>query len=789
MNRWPGLVLILGLAVPGHLLAQAGDGFVKGLVLNADGKPNEHATIRLKDSRFGTASGSDGGFELKASAGSYTLVVSKVAHKTETIPVTVEEGKTTTLPVVVLTSDETLSEVLVIGKTETQAVREQSYAITAIDAKALYNANADMNQVLNRTAGIRVREEGGLGSSFNFSLNGFSGRQVKFFLDGIPMDNFGSSLSLNNLPINLAERIEVYKGVVPVWLGTDALGGAVNIVTNQTTRNFLDASYSYGSFNTHRTAFSAGYTSPRTGFRVQANLFHNYSDNNYRVTAPVLELASGQNLGERRVRRFHDTYQSAMVQLELGVVDKKFADRLLVGLIASGSEKDVQTGATIDNVYGKLFRTNRVFMPTLKYRKANLFTKGLDVNLYASYNAGREEIIDTVGRKYNWLGEYVVRSNAGGELNRSFFTFRDRVTLANANVSYTVSERQSLALNYVFTDFHRKGNDPLDPANELRNYPQQVAKNVLGLAWKFDYSERWTTTVFAKLYRMEAESYSIKDLFTENERIAKDRSAFVKPGFGLASTYFVLPTLQLKTSYERTYRLPEGSELFGDGLFIDPNVGLLPERSDNVNLGANYVLRKGADHRITAEANLIYRRANDYIRPQISGIKVQSVNLRDALTTGIDGDVHYYYKNRFSVGANVTYQNLINNTQYERGDSYVSYIYKDRLPNIPYFFGNADAGLAFRNVGAADATLAVNWNVNFVEAYYLKWPSLGSRDSKMVIPRQLSQNLSVSYGLKNGKYNLSAECRNLTDAELFDNYRLPKPGRAFYLKFRYFVSK
>ncbi|WP_350340028.1 hypothetical protein [Paraflavitalea speifideaquila] len=38
------------------------------------------------------------------------------------------------------------------------------------------------------------------------------------------MDNFGSSFQINNIPINFAERVEVYKGVVPVWLGSDALG-------------------------------------------------------------------------------------------------------------------------------------------------------------------------------------------------------------------------------------------------------------------------------------------------------------------------------------------------------------------------------------------------------------------------------------------------------------------------------------------------------------------------------------------------------------------------------------
>ena len=64
----------------------------------------------------------------------------------------------------------------------------------------------------------------------------------------------GSAMALNNIPVNLADRLEVYKGVVPVQLGADAMGGAVNVVTNQKANNYLDLSHSYGSFNTNRSA-------------------------------------------------------------------------------------------------------------------------------------------------------------------------------------------------------------------------------------------------------------------------------------------------------------------------------------------------------------------------------------------------------------------------------------------------------------------------------------------------------------------------------------------------------
>ena len=53
----------------------------------------------------------------------------------------------------------------------------------------------------------------------------------------------------------------------------------------------------------------------------------------------------------------------------------------------------------------------------------------------------------------------------------------------------------------------------------------------------------------------------------------------------------------------------------------------------------------------------------------------------------------------------------------------------------------------------------------------------------------VSHNLSLSYTMKNGRYNVSFECRNFTDAQLFDNFSLQKAGRAFYGKFRVFFGK
>ena len=122
-------------------------------------------------------------------------------------------GKVNRIPDIEIdTQAEELEEVQVIGKSEARRQQEQAYAISVLDIKKAYNSAAPLNKLLNNVSSVRIREEGGMGSNYNFSLNGFSGNQVKFFLDGIPMDNFGSSFNLANISANMAERVEVYKG-------------------------------------------------------------------------------------------------------------------------------------------------------------------------------------------------------------------------------------------------------------------------------------------------------------------------------------------------------------------------------------------------------------------------------------------------------------------------------------------------------------------------------------------------------------------------------------------------
>lgn len=725
--------------------------------------------------------------------GKRVIVVSGVGIITTKRNVNVLPGQVTRIPDIEVADAIELDEVVISGKSEVRRKQEQAYAVSVLDLKKSYNTIAPLSKMLGNISSVRIREDGGVGSNYNFSLNGFSGNQVKFFLDGIPMDNFGSSFNLSNISVNMAERIEVYKGILPVSLGADALGGAVNIISRKDA-NYLDVSYSVGSFNTHRVSLNGAYTDMKTGFTLRANTFFNYSDNNYKVYVPIKDLNTGKTMDERSVERFHDDYRSMGVKLETGITDKSYADYLLAGVILSKNDKDVQTGAVMDAVYGGVRAKSESMIPSIRYKKEDLFVDGLSASFYGAYSMVNSFNTDTLARSYNWLGEWV-ESGSKGERAYTDSEIKNKEWLANANISYMINDYQSITLNHVLSSLKRKIYDDVDPDNESNKIPQKLTKNITGLGWQIKY-DRWNANIFGKLYATNSSTYKKVDEYTENERLEKVKDSKTNLGYGAAFTYFILSKLQTKLSYERAYRLPESTEMFGDGLIQQRNPDLKPESSDNANIGLIFE-QPIKEHTIFAEANFIYRNTKDFIQKDLTTASAVTSykNLGKVLTKGIEGGIKYQWKNRLQAGANLTYQNIKDNQKYEEkqnslvgDDIFENVNYKRRLPNIPYFFGHGDIGLRFQDIGMKDSELSLDYSIHYVWKYYLSFPGLGAASSKKVIPEQTSHDASVGYTMQSGKYSIILECTNFTDAKLYDNYRLQKPGRTFNVKFRYFLK-
>ncbi|THU38098.1 TonB-dependent receptor [Niastella caeni] len=785
MNKFV-FFLLLCLCATLPAAAQEHTGAIKGVVLTADRKPAAAVSVQLTARQLTVTTDEHGVFTFnKLEPGAYELVITLIGHEPVTQTVKVSAGKTTQSTISLNVANKQLKDVVITGRSDLRAVKEQAYTVTVIDATRLHNTTKDINQVLNHTTGVKIREEGGLGSNYYFSLNGFTGKQVKFFLDGIPMDNFGSSLSLNNLPINMAERIEVYKGVVPVNLGSDALGGAVNVVTNQKIKQYLDASYSFGSFNTHRASVNARYTTAN-GFVINANGFYNYSDNSYKIDVQIPDPQTGIYGNTVKIKRFHDAYHSSMGQIEAGFINKKFADKLLIGLIRSENRKEVQTGMNMDLVSGMVFNTSESLIPTFKYKKENFYFRGLSLTANANMSFVKSGITDTSSRMYDWYGNYTVKTfgSNSGEISyyKTKFRFNDRNAFASAILTYELNKQHVFSLSQNYTYARRKGEDPIAVDPIPFDIPNTLSKTITGLAYKYaTLNNRLSATVFTKFFSMLARTVAA-EWGTHEAR----KSSFDRTGYGIAAMYYLFPFAQLKTSYESTWRLPEGEEMFGNGLLLKNNPFLRPEHSHNLNVGIA-LTKTFNKHKLEGDLNYLYRKAGDFIRLESDGQISRYTNLDSVRTSGVEWGVRYTYNDAFTFEVNSTYQNTLNIKTYEQGIP--NYIYWDRLPNMPYLFGSFDAGYKIKKAFFKHDVLSLTVGGNFVEKFYLFWPSQGSAGTKFIIPRQFTQDASVTYSLQNGKYNMAVECTNLSNTKIYDNFKLQKPARAFNVKLRYFFHK
>lgn len=763
---------------------------ISGKVLSTEKTTVDFATVYLKGTNYGGTTNEEGIYHLQAPAGEYTLVVSAIGYKTVEKPVKLMRGERTKMNVVISPQATELDEVVVVSNGVTRLKRSAFNAV-ALDTKALQNSTQNLSEALAQAPGMKIRESGGVGSDMQLMMDGFTGKHIKIFIDGVPQEGVGSSFGLNNIPVNYAERIEVYKGVVPVGFGTDAIGGVINIITKKNRNKWLlDASYSYGSFNTHKSYVNFGQTF-RSGLTYEINVFQNYSDNNYYVDTPVKDFTTGAINKKKieHVKRFHDTYHNEAVIGKIGFVDKKWADRLMFGFTYSHMYKDIQTGVRQEVVFGGKYRKGYSIMPSLDYRKRDFFVRGLDVVLTANYNKNMTNNVDTSSYEYNWRGEMRPLRMPG---EQSYQNTRSDNNNWNGTLTanYRIGKAHTFTFNHVINAFRRSNQSLLNEDSEANAIPKETRKNISGLSYRLMPTEHWNLSVFGKYYnQFIAGPVATSSAQDDYIRTTNSVSAM---GYGAAGTYFILKSLQAKLSYEKAYRLPTNEEMFGDEDLETGDISLRPENSDNVNLNLSYNETFGK-HSVYVEGGLIYRNTKDYIQRNISDLSggkygATYVNHGRVETKGYNISVRYGFANWVSVGGNFTQMNVRDNVKtVTSGTNQESLTYGARMPNLPYQFANSDVTFYWRNLWKKGNTLSVTYDNLYMHSFPLYSEAVGS-ESEFVVPTQFSHNLTLSYGIQNGRYNISFECRNLTNEKLYDNFSLQKAGRAFYGKVRVYFG-
>ena len=677
----------------------------------------------------------------------------------------------------------TLENVTVTGKSKTQRLREGALSVNAIDVRSLAASINSLNALVDRTAGVKIREEGGVGSDFDLSINGMSGNSVRYFIDGVPLDTKGTGVTLANLPISMIDHVDIYKGVVPTWLNSDVLGGAVNIVTNRRRKNYLDVSYGLGSYHTHKADVNGQYVL-QNGLTLRPTLGVNYSKNDYVMKDVEVWDENVRKYVAQDRRRFHDNYFSLFGQLEVGVTDKSWADEFFVHLSYNKVNKDLQTGQVQTRVIGMADRSSSAWSIGARYQKREFLLKKLSASLSFSHTWDHSITTDTARRQYDWNGDYIKSSR--NEINGRAFSqrhFKRPMTNVKADLKYTFNEHHLLNLSYAL---NRTGNNRWDDVDETFTPANDVlAKHIIGLSYnQLFWNGRMSNTFFLKDYinYLSVEQTDLSFITLSDEVAAKNTQNSMGGGVGIKLE--ILSQLAVKASYEHTVRLPLARELLGNGSTVYANLALKPEMSDNINLGLFGTFRSG-QHTLFYEANGFLRYVDNYIQPQITEKEgtMQYTNEPAVYIKGIEGEVRYDWNKRLQVAGNISWQDARNRQRYKT-DGKPSAIFNNRVPNRPWLFASAEAHYTFQNLLQKSDRLMLGADYQWVHWFFLSWEGYGAADTKARIPEKNLFGANITYSWHHDRYSVSLDCKNLFDETVYDNYRLQKPGRMVFAKFR-----
>jgi len=752
-------------------------------VIDAEnGNSIEFATVQWKglnepSYKNGTTTNKKGVAKLNTPAHQkLVLRVSYVGYQTITDTITANE-KCHTLKLRPESTE--LANVVVFGKTKAQVIRESPEAVSVINAKELQGRSVSLETILNKTIGLKVGQTGGLGSSSRIIVHGLEGNRIQILWDGIPMNTSDGAFSLDEIPIDIIERIEVYKSIIPARFSCDGLGGAVNIVTKEFSTDYLDASYELGSYQTHKGSVFSRKNFPKSGILLGAGGYYTSAKNDYSFRVPERE-----NL---LVKRDHDRFRSYMLKGKVAFT-KLWFDEISTEFGYYNRFNEIQ--GVLKNIQHAENKSG-MFMLESKLIKSGMLNNRLNFESHFSLSHTTNNFVDTARVNHDFEGNIYPSPNGQGETGDVPHNSNDKGLEINEriNLDYKLSTNHSLNLNTLINYARRQPSDDIASQHAgfiIGGFPSKKTSIVSGLTWEAKLFGRKLTNMFsAKYFHLHSE---IEDL-TSYEMIEapkKKSNTTSQIGWIESMKYEPFRGFHLKVSYQRAIRLPNSQELFGDGIITFPAAGLKPEKSHNFNLGflidKNDVLGLS---RLQFEVNGFYMQVSDMIKLMKQHMAAGYVNAEKVYIKGIETELKLDISPTVYAYGNLTYQDVRDVLDYLPGTQAPNPTKGLRLPNIPYLFANFGAEYhsdrLFKNW-----YVKAFWDGKFTEEFFYFWEL--TKLQKRRIPRSFVNDIGLLLTYKN-KYSIALECHNLMNKEVWDQFRQPLAGRTFHLKFRYVFSK
>jgi len=641
---------------------------------------------------------------------------------------------------------EKMKEIVIEAEQEektTAEIKDESAFVTIIESEEIEDTFTTVSEALEKTVGITVRRLGGLGSFSTASIRGSSAEQVAVFIDGVPLNSGKSGVvNFSNIPVKGIERIEIYRGSVPLRFRTSAIGGAINIVMKEVQEEFSHQfSGSYGSFGTYQFNGTSAGTQKKTGYMVSATLSGTRGDFEF-----LDDNATPLNPDDDELtRRSNNSFDSKSVDAKLSF---DLAPSFNMEISDSYFDK-------CEGVPGKgSFQSENASLDTLR----NIFNLRLTKEGFLSESIDAETSAYLKYEKTNFKDIYS-EIGIGNQDNKN----TTQTWGIDSYLSFYMGLNQILSVVLSYQDERFDSFDSLadvEQGDTQRRYTCRagIEDEVYLLGAKMVLTPQ-------VLYTFIDNDFGGTLPFFNSGVISipeADDRGFLSLKTGVK--YSLTDTVLVKANIGQFSRYPNFSELFGDRGGIVGNPELLPEKGLNWDAGvsyekSNFSHKKPGLEKIYLEGALFSSVYDDLILlEQTSQYTFKAQNISSALIYGAEVNWACELLEHLGVSGNYTYQ------------------YTENTSEIPYYNGNRlqlrPAHELFNKIEVKNSWAKLFWEYSYCAQNYLDQANFFKVDNRSI------HNLGLTV-FPNKNTTLTFEIKNLGDEQVADVRGYPLPGRSY----------
>ena len=582
-----------------------------------------NAFVELVGEKNTAITDEQGFFELHFNnPGKYIAEVSMIGYKTKLIQFNTNNLSTSAEKIFLESDIAEMDEIIVTGGRSPIKKKESPVVVSTINNKMFESISAiDLTQGLNFNSGLRVETSCQNCGFPQLKINGLEGSYTQMLIDSRPiMGALSGVYGLEQIPINMIDRVEIIKGGGSTLYGSNAIAGVVNIITKEPKENFaeLAGNYSYLGKDSHDFLINAN------GGVVSKNQMHGITlFASHRERTPYDRNGDGYSeIGEINatsfgIKGYSKPTTMSKLSYEYHIIDEY--RRGGNGFDLKPHETDIteQTDYTINN----LNLTYDIFMDYYKH-KLSVYTSAQHTGRDSYY--GSDKNLDAYGNTTEIL------SLSGAQMTHNLSNF----LFAPANLIYGAEFR--------YTNLN----------DEMPGYDRSVTQTVR--QWSGFIQNQWNTKKFNFLAGVRIESHNlVKNV------IAAPRANIL---------YKANDMFNFRVSYANGFKAPEAfdedlhiSLVNGEPVFITLADNLLPERSNSYSGSADMYFGKG-----DLKANIVLDGfytdlTNTFeLKPMESTVNgaliYEKINSGGSYVTGLNFDATVFYKELIQVKVGYTFQ-------------------------------------------------------------------------------------------------------------------------------------